>query len=64
MKAVPLSLFPGGHDLAFMCSWCGAHLEVCREHARDLGPCPACGCTHWWSAHPRGFDLTPDEAQP
>jgi len=56
-----------GQTRAFMCNWCGTHLEVDQAHvtaARDLGPCPAChwrGSTkRWWPAHPRDFDLTPD----
>jgi DNA adenine methylase len=56
-----------GETRAFMCNWCGTHLEVDRAQVttpRELGPCPACrftGATKgWWPAHPRDFDLTPD----
>ncbi len=56
-----------GEVRAFMCNWCGTHLEVDQEHvgtARELGPCPAChwrGSTKgWWPAHPRDFDLAPE----
>jgi len=56
-----------GQVRAFMCNWCGTHLEVDRAHVtspRDLGPCPVCrftGATKgWWPAHPRDFDLAPD----
>jgi DNA adenine methylase len=56
-----------GQVRAFMCNWCGTHLEVDRAQVstpRELGPCPACrftGATKgWWPAHPRQFDLAPD----
>lgn len=53
-----------GEIKAYMCNWCGTHLEVdATIPQRDLGPCPACkweGNTKgWWPAHPREFDLTP-----
>lgn len=53
-----------GKSKAYMCNWCGTHLEVdAAIPKRNLGPCPACkweGDTKgWWPAYPREFDLAP-----